>query len=76
MDFEEVYNLALAIRDDQVSSGDYATLLEAYDKMQETNKLYPVNEIESQRLWKMASLMWNCGRAYERLYAYENNLIQ
>jgi len=73
MTTEEVNNLANAIKNAS-SKEEFDVILKSYDSVQSEANLYPVNEIESQRLWKMAMLMWMRGRAYERLYVYENNL--
>lgn len=51
-------------------------LLKMYDDTQNEANLFPVNEVEKLRLFKMASTMFYKGRAYERLYSYENSLIK
>ena len=73
---EEVKNLAGAIKDDATSdSEEHGVILQGYSNVQSEANLFPVNEIEEQRLWKMAMLMFYLGRSYERLYSYENQLV-
>ena len=77
MTIDDIKGLANAIHDAmQSKSQESNLLLQGFSSAQEDSNLYPVNEIEAQRLWKMARYMWFLGRAYERLYAYENNSIQ
>lgn len=77
MEIEEITQLARAIRlESNISSWEHGLILQEYSQLQNEANLFPVNEIEEQRLFKMARDMFYIGRAYERLYSYENNLTQ
>ena len=77
MTFEEVEVLARAIHDDiKPGSCDNKFVMEGFSHMQKRVSMFPANEVEEARLWNMALKMWYLGRAYERLYAYENNLVE
>ena len=74
MTIDDIKGLANAIHDAmQPQSQESQFILQGFSSAQEDSNLYPVNEIEEQRLWKMARYVWFLGRAYERLYAYENS---
>lgn len=75
MTIDDIKGLANAIHD-AMQSQESQFILQGFSSAQEDSNLYPVNEIEAQRLWKMARYVWFLGRAYERLYAYENNSTQ
>lgn len=75
MTFEEIQNLASVIKQDITSTSyEHGFILQAYSAIQSEANLFPVNEVEEQRLWKMMQLAWILGRSYERLNSYENGL--
>ena len=75
MTISDIKKLASNIHDHvRADSPENGLVLQGFSSAQEDSNLYPVNEVEERRLWKMARYMWFLGRAYERLYARENNM--
>lgn len=64
---EELYNLSEELKKERtVSSEETGLLLAMNNYAQGVAALFPVNETEYQRMYRISEIMWYCGRIYQK----------